>query len=90
VVDPGCGVNSEHSIMHALQRWMREAVQWLRSIAVTGRTIIDGEFVDGGAGRHRCDDPATGEALAEQASPMRAMWTGPWPPRRACHEAAPV
>lgn len=25
VVDPGCGVNSEHSIMH-LQRWMREAV----------------------------------------------------------------
>jgi hypothetical protein len=25
VVDPGCGVNSEHSILH-LQRWMREAV----------------------------------------------------------------
>jgi len=25
VVDPGCGVNSEHSIMH-LQSWMREAV----------------------------------------------------------------
>ncbi|MDJ0859742.1 MAG: aromatic ring-hydroxylating dioxygenase subunit alpha [Dinoroseobacter sp.] len=25
VVDPACGVNSEHSIMH-LQRWMREAV----------------------------------------------------------------
>jgi phenylpropionate dioxygenase-like ring-hydroxylating dioxygenase large terminal subunit len=25
VLDPGCGVNSEHSIMH-LQRWMREAV----------------------------------------------------------------
>jgi phenylpropionate dioxygenase-like ring-hydroxylating dioxygenase large terminal subunit len=26
VVDPGCGVNSEHSILH-LQRWMREAVE---------------------------------------------------------------
>ena len=25
VLDPGCGVNSEHSIMH-LQRWMRDAV----------------------------------------------------------------
>lgn len=25
VVDPNCGVNSEHSVMH-LQRWMREAV----------------------------------------------------------------
>jgi phenylpropionate dioxygenase-like ring-hydroxylating dioxygenase large terminal subunit len=25
VVDPACGVNSEHSIMH-LQRWMREAI----------------------------------------------------------------
>ncbi|MEO1780286.1 MAG: SRPBCC family protein, partial [Pseudomonadota bacterium] len=25
VVDPACGVNSEHSIRH-LQRWMREAV----------------------------------------------------------------
>jgi len=25
VLDPGCGVNSEHSVMH-LQRWMREAV----------------------------------------------------------------
>ena len=25
VIDPGCGVNSEHSILH-LQRWMREAV----------------------------------------------------------------
>ena len=25
VVDPKCGVNSEHSILH-LQRWMREAV----------------------------------------------------------------
>ncbi len=25
VLDPGCGVNSEHSIMH-LQRWMRESV----------------------------------------------------------------
>ena len=25
VVDPTCGVNSEHSIMH-LQRWMREGV----------------------------------------------------------------
>ncbi|MEM8758700.1 MAG: aromatic ring-hydroxylating dioxygenase subunit alpha [Pseudomonadota bacterium] len=25
VVDPACGVNSEHSVMH-LQRWMREAV----------------------------------------------------------------
>ena len=25
VVDPACGVNSEHSILH-LQRWMREAV----------------------------------------------------------------
>jgi hypothetical protein len=25
VVDPKCGVNSEHSIMH-LQRWMREAI----------------------------------------------------------------
>ncbi|AAV94877.1 aromatic ring-hydroxylating dioxygenase subunit alpha [Ruegeria pomeroyi] len=25
VVDPGCGVNSEHSILH-LQKWMREAV----------------------------------------------------------------
>jgi hypothetical protein len=24
-VDPACGVNSEHSIMH-LQRWMREAI----------------------------------------------------------------
>ena len=26
VVDPGCGVNSEHSILH-LQKWMREAVE---------------------------------------------------------------
>ena len=26
VVDPACGVNSEHSIMH-LQKWMREAVE---------------------------------------------------------------
>ena len=26
VVDPNCGVNSEHSILH-LQRWMREAVE---------------------------------------------------------------
>ncbi len=26
VVDPACGVNSEHSVMH-LQRWMREAVE---------------------------------------------------------------
>ncbi|MGI3184183.1 aromatic ring-hydroxylating oxygenase subunit alpha [Nioella aestuarii] len=25
VLDPGCGVNSEHSVMH-LQKWMREAV----------------------------------------------------------------
>lgn len=25
VIDPGCGVNSEHSILH-LQRWMRDAV----------------------------------------------------------------
>jgi len=25
VVDPKCGVSSEHSVMH-LQRWMREAV----------------------------------------------------------------
>ena len=25
VLDPGCGVNSEHSILH-LQRWMREAI----------------------------------------------------------------
>ncbi|MEN8660673.1 MAG: aromatic ring-hydroxylating dioxygenase subunit alpha, partial [Marivita sp.] len=25
VVDPKCGVNSEHSVMH-LQRWMREAI----------------------------------------------------------------
>ncbi|MDU8945728.1 aromatic ring-hydroxylating oxygenase subunit alpha [Ovoidimarina sediminis] len=28
VVDPNCGVNSEHSVMH-LQRWMREAVDGL-------------------------------------------------------------
>jgi acyl-CoA reductase-like NAD-dependent aldehyde dehydrogenase len=31
------------------------------------RNFIDGEFVDGGAGRIEVDDPATGEILAEQA-----------------------
>jgi phenylpropionate dioxygenase-like ring-hydroxylating dioxygenase large terminal subunit len=44
VVDPACGVNSEHSIMH-LQRWMRERISarrdrpqriWLRNSRVRG------------------------------------------------------
>jgi len=26
VIDPDCGVNSEHSVMH-LQRWMRQALE---------------------------------------------------------------
>jgi len=31
------------------------------------QNYIDGEFVDGGAGRLQVDNPGTGEALAEQA-----------------------
>ncbi|RVC95899.1 aldehyde dehydrogenase, partial [Mesorhizobium sp. M2A.F.Ca.ET.029.05.1.1] len=31
------------------------------------QNYIDGEWVDGGAGNLTVDDPATGEALAQQA-----------------------
>jgi aldehyde dehydrogenase (NAD+) len=49
-------------------------------IAGYWQNFIDGEFVDGGAGRLVVDDPATGEIWPNRRSPMRAMWTGPWPP----------
>jgi aldehyde dehydrogenase (NAD+) len=51
----------------------------------TGRTIIDGDFVDGGAGRIVVTDPATGEAarrtgLADAADVDRAVQAA-----AACH-----
>ena len=52
-----------------------------------GRNYIDGAFVDGAAGRITIDDPATGEAFAEQAladagDVDRAVWAA-----KRCHES---
>lgn len=33
VIDPACGVNSEHSVMH-LQRWMRESVDEVKEVSL--------------------------------------------------------
>ena len=45
------------------------------------RNYIDGEFVDGGAGRIPIDDPATGEMIAEEglvAILMTQVLGSPW------------
>jgi hypothetical protein len=54
-------------------------------IAGYWQNFIDGEFVDGGAGRLVVDDPATGEALAEQALADAGDVDRAVAAARACH-----
>lgn len=56
-------------------------------IAGYWQNFIDGDFVDGGAGRLVVDDPATGEALAEQALADAADVDRAVAAARACHES---
>ena len=49
------------------------------------QNYIDGQWVDGGAGRLTVDNPATGEALAEQAMADRADVDRAVQAAKACH-----
>ena len=51
------------------------------------QNFIGGEYVDGGAGRLRIDDPATGDALAEQALADAADVDRAVAAARRCHES---
>ena len=56
-------------------------------IAGYWQNYIDGQFVDGGAGRLVVDDPATGEVLAEQALADAGDVDRAVAAARACHES---
>jgi aldehyde dehydrogenase (NAD+) len=52
-----------------------------------GRNFIDGDWAEGGAGRLPVDDPATGEAFAEQAMADAADVDRAVAAARRCHES---
>jgi hypothetical protein len=49
-------------------------------IAGYWQNFINGDFVDGGAGRSSSMIPQPAKPWPNRRSPMRAMWTGRWPP----------